>query len=179
MPSKKSFDIKISPRTLIVYLLAAIAIALIIYYIPNYSFLEKITAQDTAFLLKIIGVDVQSKIVENKVFLNDIRIVKDCTGIQVFAVFLGLILPLPNASWKKRLFTLAILFSILYITNVLRIVLEFWLIYFNVLPWILVHYPLSFLLGIFGVFTLVLVADRSLPEFGKLLLYITQRLWCK
>ena len=175
MPSKKGLDItESSPRNIASYLLAATAIALIVYYLPDYFFLEETTAHHTALLLNIIGVNVQSRVVENKAFVDQIRIVKDCTGIQVLAVFLGLILPLPNASLKKKALALVVLAGILYVANILRITLEFWLVHFNVLPWILAHYPLSLLLGILGVFFLVLVTNRLLPEFGKLLFYIAQ-----
>ncbi|UCE44203.1 MAG: archaeosortase/exosortase family protein [Candidatus Bathyarchaeota archaeon] len=175
MPSKRSLDIKeSSPRTIASYLLAAVTIVLIIYYLPNYFFLEEATAHHTAFLLNIVGVDVQSKVVGNRAFVDQIRIVKDCTGIQVLAVFLGLILPLPNASLKKKALALLILSGILYVANILRITLEFWLVYFNVLPWILAHYPLSLVLGVVGVFLLVLVADCLLPEFGELLYQIAR-----
>ena len=175
MPSKKTLDIKeISPRNVILYILTAIAIALIVYYIPDYFFLERTTADHTAFLLNVVGVNVQSKAVGNRAFLDEIQIVKDCTGIQVLAVFLGLLIPLPNASLKKKLLTLIILSAILYVANVLRVALEFWLVYFDVLPWILAHYPLSLLLGVFGVFLLVFVTDRLLPEFGNFIFYVTQ-----
>ncbi len=176
MPNKKTLDIKeVPPRIFFLYVLSAIAIAFMVYYIPDYSFLERATAHHTALLLNGVGVNVDSKSVGNVAFLDEIRIVKDCTGIQVSAVFLGLILPLPNASLKKKALTLLILSGILYVANILRIALEFWLIYFNVLPWILAHYPLSLLLGILGVFILVLTTDLFLPEFGNLIFYVTQR----
>lgn len=176
MPSKMPLDTKeVPPRNIIFYLLAAITIALIVYYIPDYSFLERATAHHTALLLNMIGVNVEAESVGNATFLDKIRVVKDCTGIQVSAVFLGLILPLPNASVKKKTFTLIILSGILYLANILRVTLEFWLIYFEVLPWILAHYPLSLLLGILGVFILVLVTDRLLPEFSNLIFNVTQR----
>ena len=176
MPSKVPLDIReVPPRNIILYVLAAIAIALIVYYIPNYSFLERATAHHTALLLNMIGVNVKAESVGNATFLDKILVVKDCTGIQVSAVFLGLILPLPNASMKKKALTLIVLSGILYVANILRIAFEFWLIYFEVLPWILAHYPLSLLLGIWGVFILVLVTDRLLPEFSNLIFYVTQR----
>ena len=176
MPSKKSLEIKdFSPRNAVVYILTALAIVLIVYYIPDYFLLEKTTADHTALLLNAIGINVESKAIDHTAFLNEIQIVKDCTGIQVSAVFLGLLIPLPKASLRKKLFTLSILSAILYVANVLRIALEFWLVYFDVLPWILAHYPLSLLLGILGVLLLVIVTDRLLPEFGNFILYITQK----
>jgi len=176
MLNKKILETKdISPRNIILYILTALLIVLIIYYVPDYFFLERTTADHTAFLLNAVGVDVQSKAVGDKAFLNEIEIVKDCTGIQVIAVFLGLFIPLPNASLKKKLLTLFVLSVILHVANVLRIALEFWLVHFDVLPWTLVHYPLSLLFGILGVLFLVLVTDRLLPEFGNFIFYITKK----
>jgi exosortase/archaeosortase family protein len=176
MPTKKTLEInEPSPRNTIFYILTALIIVLAVYYIPDYFFLEKTIADHTAFLLTAVGINVQSNVIGNSAFINEIQIVKDCTGIQVLAVFLGLLVPLPKASLKKKLLTLIILSSILYVANLVRIALEFWLVYFNVLPWALAHYPLSLLLGILGVLCLVLVTDRLLPEFGNFILYFTQK----
>jgi len=144
------------------------------YYLPHYFFLEKAIAEHAAVVLNLLGMNVQTKVVGESVFLEDIKIVKDCTGVQVIAVFFGLIIPVPNASWKNKFLTLAIVSTILYVANLLRIVLEFGLVYLKILPWSLAHYPLSLLLGIIGVFVLVFVADRYMPEFGDFLFGITR-----
>jgi len=179
MPSSKAPETKNNPpRKIIPYLVAAAIIVMTVYYLPNYFFLEKATADHAASLLNSLGMQVQERIIGGSVFLADIRIVKECTGVQVIAVFLGMLIPLPNAPLKKKLFTLVVVSAILYAANVLRIALEFWLVYLSVLPWYLAHYPLSLLLGIIGVFVLVLVADRLLPEFGNFLFRATRlRAW--
>jgi exosortase/archaeosortase family protein len=170
MPSSKALEIKSNPpRKIIPYLVAAAIIVMTVYYLPNYFFLEKATADHAASLLNSLGMQVQERSIGSSVFLANIQIVKECTGVQVIAVFLGLLIPLPNAPLKKKLLTLVVVSTILYAANVLRIALEFWLVYLSVLPWYLAHYPLSLLLGIIGVFVLVLVTDRLLPEFGNFL----------
>ena len=175
MPSNKALETKNHPpRKIIPYIAAAAVIILIIYYLPNYLFLEKATADHTAFLLNSLGMSVQTKVISGNVFLADIKIVKDCTGVQVIAVFFGLLIPIPNAPLKKKVLTLAVVFTFLYVANVLRIALEFCLVYFNVLPWFLAHYPLSLLLGIIGVLMLVFVTDHLLPEFGDFILNFTR-----
>ena len=165
---------EVSPRTIIVYIVIAISIILTVYYLPNYFFLEKATADHTALLLNVFGVNVQSRSTNTAAFIDEIKIVKDCTGIQVFAVFLGLLLPLPKASVGRKAATLIVLSLILYLANVFRIALEFLLVHFRFLPWSLAHYPLSLLLGIAGVLFLVLVTDRLLPEFGSFIVSITK-----
>jgi len=174
MPDSKAAETKGSPsRKIIPYLIAAAIIVISVYYLPNYFFLEKATADHAASLLNSLGMQVQERIIGGSVFLADIRIVKECTGVQVIAVFLGLLIPLPNTPLKKKLLTLAVVSAILYAANVLRIALEFSLVYLSVLPWQLAHYPLSLLLGIVGVLVLVLVTDRLLPEFGNFLFHAT------
>jgi exosortase/archaeosortase family protein len=160
------------PRNFVLYIAAATIIILVVYYLPNYFFLERATADHSAFLLNSLGIHVETKIVGEDVFLAEVKIVKDCTGVQVIAVFLGLLLPLPNAHWKKKLLALSIVSIVLYVANVLRIALEFSLVHLKVLPWFLAHYPLSLLLGIIGVFILVIVTDRLMPEFKDCLFQV-------
>jgi exosortase/archaeosortase family protein len=175
MPSSKALETKDRPpRRIIPYIAAAAIIILTIYYLPNYLFLERVTADHAAFLLDSLGMSVHTKVISENVFLADIRIVKDCTGVQVIAVFFGMLLPIPNTSLKKKLLTLVIVSASLYVANVLRIALEFSLVYLNLLPWSLAHYPLSLLMGVIGVFILVLVTDHLLPEFGDFILNVTR-----
>ena len=176
MPSGKKLEIKDIPlRKIFIYVIAAAVIILAIYYLPNYFFLEKATADHTAFLLNSLGMRVQTNVTNENAFLANIKIVKDCTGVQVIAVFFGILLPLPNAPWKRKLLTLVVVSTILYTANLLRIALEFSLVYFDILPWSLAHYPLSLLLGIIGVLVLVFVADRLLPEFSDFFLSVTRQ----
>jgi exosortase/archaeosortase family protein len=175
MPSNKTLETKNHhPRKIIIYIATAAIIILIIYYLPNYFFLEKATADHTALLLNSLGVSVQTKVISENVFLANIKIVKDCTGVQVIAVFFGMLIPIPNAPLKKKILTLVIVSTFLYAANLLRIAFEFCLVYFNVLPWSLAHYPLSLLIGIVGVVVLVFVTDHVLPEFGDFILNVTR-----
>jgi len=177
MPSSKMLENKNSPlQKILLFAIPAIIIILIIYYLPNYFFLEEAIAHHTAFLLNSLGTPVRINVIGQEVFLANIKIVKDCTGVQVIAVFFGILLPLPNAPWKKKLFALGVVSAVLYAANVLRIALEFSLVYFKILPWSLAHYPLSLLLGIIGVAVLVSVTNRLLPELTAFLLSIARQL---
>jgi len=153
---------------------AAAIIILVIYYLPNYFFLEKTTADHTALLLNFIGMRVQTSVISGDVYLAQIKIVKDCTGVQVIAVFFGLIIPVPEAPLRKKLLALLFVSALLYAANILRIALEFSLLYLNILPWSIAHYPLSLLLGIMGVLALVFVSDHLLPEFGDFILNVAR-----
>jgi exosortase/archaeosortase family protein len=162
-------------RNVIYYIAVASIIILVVYYLPNYFFLEKAIAHHSVFLLNFLGIQVEVKVISENVFLDGVKIVKDCTGVQVIAVFSGLLLPIPNAPWRKKLFSLLIVSAILYVANLFRIVLEFSLVYFKMLPWFLAHYPLSLLLGIIGVLILVIVTDRLMPEFKEFLFNLTRK----
>lgn len=88
MLSGKTLEIKNGPpRKIIPYVAAVAIIILAIYYLPNYFFLERATADHTAFLLNFFGMKIQTKIIGENVYLANIKIVKDCTGVQVIAVF--------------------------------------------------------------------------------------------
>jgi exosortase/archaeosortase family protein len=170
MLGQKKLEAKnLSPRKIVPYVAVAVIIISIVYYLPNYFFLEKATADHTAFLLNSLGMSVQTMVISGKVYLDEIKVVKDCTGVQVIAVFFGMLISIPNAPLKKKLLTIVTISSVLYVANVLRIVLEFSLVYLKILPWSMAHYPLSLLLGIMGVLILVFIADYLLPEFGDFL----------
>ncbi len=170
MPIRKILEtVNKSPRKIVLYFLVAAIIILVVYYVPNYFFLEKATAEHTAFLLNYFGIRVEAKVIGEGVFLENIKIVKDCTGIQVVAVFVGLIIPVPKAQIKKKVLAVATVSIILYAANLLRISLEFVLVYLRILPWSMAHYPLSLLLGSVGVFLLFFISDQLLPEFGEFL----------
>ncbi|HRR55015.1 MAG TPA: archaeosortase/exosortase family protein, partial [Candidatus Methanomethylicus sp.] len=158
------------PPKIMPYMAAAALIMMGVYFLPNYLFLEVWTANNAAYLLSLIGTDAQVMITGGAAFLDGIHIVRECTGIQVIAVFMGLLIPLPNAGWKRKLLALSIVSAILYAANAARIALEFSLVYYGMLPWSLAHYPMSLLLGILGMLLLVVITDKVLPEFGDFLL---------
>jgi hypothetical protein len=52
------------------YAIAAATIALSVYYLPNYFFLERATADHAASLLNFLGANVQTYVVGQTAFLN-------------------------------------------------------------------------------------------------------------
>ncbi len=144
------------------------AIALILYYLPNYFLLEKATAEHSAALLGLIGIKSTIWYQGNRVFLNQFEIERMCTGVQVVAVFLGLIVAMPKVAVKKRIAALGIVAASVYFANLGRIALEIWMLYSGILPWDLAHYPTGLILGVFSVAFLIVVADYFIPEIGDL-----------
>jgi exosortase/archaeosortase family protein len=129
--------------------------------------LESAVAHNSSAILSLIGLQAPFRLVDGSAFVGNFAVVRDCTGIQVMAVFLGLILPLPRVGWGKKALSLCLLGALLYVANLFRVVLEYYLVEMGILPWSLAHYPMSLVLGILGVFLLVLVNNKLIPEFGE------------
>jgi len=144
------------------------SIALALYYLPNYFFLEKLTAEHSAILMGLIGIKTTIWYQGNQVFLNQFEIQRMCTGVQVIAIFLGIIVAMPKVALMKRLTAFGIVVVTVYFANLGRIALEIWLLYNGILPWSLAHYPTGFILGVFAVAFLIVVADHFIPEIGDL-----------
>jgi exosortase/archaeosortase family protein len=152
------------------FLGVASAIALAVYYIPNYWFLENLTAQHSAFVMNMVGMKASVWYQGNDVFVNQFDVQRMCTGVQVIAVFLGIIVALPRTALNKKILAFAVIAVSVYLANIGRIVLEIWLLYSGILPWSLAHYPTGLVLGIFAVAFLVVVADHFMPAIGDMAL---------
>ena len=136
------------------------------YYLPNYFVLEKITADHSAMLLNWIGIQATSHAVNGRAFVNEFEIERMCTGIQVTAIFAGILIPFPKIAWRRKAAAIASVGVLIYFANIGRIALEVWLLYAGILPWYLAHYPTGLILGIFTVAFLVVVLDHFIPEIG-------------
>ena len=150
----------------------ASAIALALYYIPNYWFLENWTAQYSALVMNMVGMRATVWYQGTNVFVNQFEVERMCTGVQVIAVFLGIIVALPRTAVKKKIIAFAIIAVSVYLANIGRIVLEIWFLYSGLLPWSLAHYPTGLILGIFSVAFLVVVADHFMPAIGDMALSV-------
>ena len=150
------------------FLAIASTIALVVYYIPNYWFLENLTAQHSALVMNMVGMKASVWYQGNDVFVNQFDVQRMCTGVQVIAVFLGLIVALPRTAVRKKILAFAVIVVSVYLANIGRIVLEIWLLYSGVLPWSLAHYPTGLVLGAFAVAFLVVVADHFMPAIGDM-----------
>lgn len=148
----------------------ASAIAVALYYLPDYFIVEKFTALHSAVLMELIGIRATVWYQGGKVFLNEFEIQRMCTGVQVIAVFLGIIVAMPKIALRKRLFAFSVVAVSVYFANIGRIALEIWLLYSGILPWDLAHYPTGLVLGVFSVAFLIIAADYFIPEIGDMAL---------
>jgi exosortase/archaeosortase family protein len=166
---------KVGIKSLLIYCVLSISIIVAVYYLPNYLFLETAVANNSSYLLSYFGQKAPVHFENSSVLIGSYTVARDCTGIQVIAVFLGLILPLPRVPFKKKIISLAFLGTMVYISNIFRLILEYYLVANEILPWSLAHYPLSLVFGIIGVFLLVLVNNKLIPEFGEYVFTLTSR----
>jgi len=153
-------------RRVVLYLFVAAALSASLYYLPNYFILEKITADHSAVLLNWIGIPAASLAKDGRAFVNEFEIERMCTGIQVTAIFAGILIPFPKISWRRKATAIATVVVSVYFANIGRIALEIWLLYEGILPWWLAHYPTGLILGIFSVAFLVVVLDYFIPEIA-------------
>jgi exosortase/archaeosortase family protein len=144
-------------------------LAFTIYLLPDYSILEAMIAEHSAGILNAIGISAESLVVGNAAYVNNVQIVRECTGIQVVAVFAGLLLPLPAVSWQTKVKAIVVLGFAVYIANVVRVAIELWFLYSGLLPWSLAHGPLGTVLGVVTVFIFFLVSDKFIPQIGVFL----------
>jgi exosortase/archaeosortase family protein len=161
-----------TPRALVLYLIIAITITLLVYFLPQPFILAIPTAVVSSTILTWINilsvtlVDWMNGVVFVYVIgFQQFQIVRECTGIQVIAVFMGLILPLPRGTWSRKILAISIVTILLFFANVARVVFEITLVYMGILPWEIAHYPMSFVLGVVGVFILCIVAILLVPGF--------------
>lgn len=161
-----------TPRALVLYLITAITITLLVYFLPQPFILAIPTAVVSAIFLSWIGIPsvalvdwVNGLVYVSVIGFQQYQIVRECTGIQVIAVFMGLILPLPRGRWSRKILAVIVVTFTLFVANVLRVVFEIWLVYMGILPWEIAHYPMSFILGVVGVFVLCIVAIVLVPGF--------------
>jgi exosortase/archaeosortase family protein len=162
-------------------------VAFLVNLTPSY-WLEEITANASSFTLSQLGLvstwfsNGTSAYVQvgNSAKSLTIEIVRECTGIHVMAIFAGLVLPLREATAKRKLIAIMMASTILFFLNITRVCLTIGLVFFDVFPFSIIfqnptvetyHYPLSYLYGVFGVFLLIISTDRIvLPELGDTLI---------
>ena len=153
-------------QSLLIYLAIAAALSLVLYYVPDYFVLEEATADHSAALLNWIGIPAASWVKDGRAFVNEFEIERMCTGIQVTAIFAGILVPFPKISWRRKATAIGAVALLVYFANIGRIALEVSLLYNGILPWSLAHYPTGLILGVFSVAFLVIVVDRFIPEIG-------------
>jgi len=165
-------------RTYVLYLVFVSLFILVFYYISDYFYLKVLTAFHSSLLLEhLFLIPNHSQVVGNKVFINDFELIRECTGIQAIVVFVGLVLFVPRGPWKKKNLSLVLIIGFVYATNVFRVAFEIWLIESGLLSYALAHYPLSLVLGVIGIFILVIVTEQIYPQFSEFIIDLVKAMY--
>jgi exosortase/archaeosortase len=98
----------------------ASTIAIVLYYLPNYYLYEKLVAENSAILMQLIGIKSTIWTQGNRVFLNEFEIQRMCTGVQVMAVFLGILVAVPKVALKKRILVFSVVAVSVHMANIGR-----------------------------------------------------------
>lgn len=157
------------------YLAAFAIIASTVYYLPNYGWLEYFTAYHSQVVLQMLGIPASLAETSAGVMLNEFLVDKPCTGIQVVATFVGIVIPLPRLTWTKKAIGLAMVVAGVYLANIARIVIQIWVFYAGLFDWTTIHGPGGVALGVLTVALLVVLMDRFVPEFGDFVFSIFKR----
>ena len=152
------------------YLFACAGIALAIYYLPDYTFLEELTARYSAGLSGLFGVQLRYWHDQGSVVLNGFRIVKDCTGVQVLAFLGGLLLPAGHVPVVKKVLVLSTASSGLLVVNALRIAVQIVTYHLGIFHWTVAHDVFGWIASVAVMFTLVVAYAKLVPEFEEFLL---------
>lgn len=102
-----------------------------------------------------------------------------CTAIHVFCIFAGVIIFIPKSqdiqtgtdmTWRK-VKTLAISISIIYLVNLLRMLILIYFSYHGV-PWNIFHTLVNYISGVFAAFFFIFLVQAWLPEMFLSLYYL-------
>ena len=111
-----------------------------------------------------------------------VYIIRECTAFHVWGIILGLVVPLRNGDWVRKL--KAVLFggSFIFLMNITRIMVTVYLTGYDVPPfsWFFnnptvetYHYPVSFAYGVVGIAVVIwLINEYILPELGDFLVIL-------
>mgnify|MGYP001026403807 CR=1 FL=1 len=157
------------------YLVAFATIASVIYYLPNYAWLEYWTAYHSELVMRMFGMRATTTVTPAGTLLNEFLIDRPCTGIQVVATFAGILLPLPKLTWFKKALGLILVVVGVYLANIARIAIQLWVYYAGLFDWTSIHGPGGVALGIISVTLLVILLDRFVPEFGDFIFSVLKR----
>jgi len=118
------------------WIAGASSIAGLIYFLfeltPLASWLIEVVAAQSAMLLSLATGE---NVVLNGPFLSyklaHIRIIFACTAVQSMVIFIGMMLPLPNVTWKRKTIGLLITVIPVYLLNLVRNALITYLVGIN------------------------------------------------
>lgn len=174
-----------STYELFIYVIMFIVISVSFNLLPS-RWMEIITAEASSLILSFIGLESEAGFDGNWAYLTlygerlvNVSIVRECTGIHVWGIIAGLVIPLKYGDWTRKLLSLSFGAILVVALNLSRILLTVYFTAFDILPlsWFFrnptvktYHYPISFIYGVLGIMIIIITIDRLiLRELGSFL----------
>ena len=161
LSSLDSLFARISLRLTIVGIISSMLI-----YIPNYFFLQLLTAEQSARILISLGYPSFVENLGNAILLNNFEVTRECTGIQgivPIAVFLS---AMPGIRRTRKVLAVLSAGYTIYLANILRITLELAIYSSGILSWPLIHDEIGFGFSVASVVVTLFLAGRIVAPNG-------------
>jgi exosortase/archaeosortase family protein len=180
---------EVSVKDIVVYFGALYVFYQFFMIVPS-TWIEIITAQLSVGALNALGFTSEYGLQYGYVWMTLtggarpvlVYIIRECTAFHVWGIILGLVVPLRNGDWVRKL--KAVLFggSFIFVMNITRIMVTVYLTGYDVPPfsWFFTnptvetyHYPVSFAYGVVGIAVVIwLINEYILPELGDFLVIL-------
>jgi exosortase/archaeosortase family protein len=180
---------EITTKYIVTYFATLIFFYQLFMWIPS-KWIEFLTAQISVKGLTLLGLTSDYGISNNWVWMTltggardvQVYIIRECTAFHVWGILIGLIMPLQEKDWGRKLKSIVFGGGLVFIMNITRIMITLYLTGYDVAPfsWFLInptietyHYPVSFAYGVIGIAVVVsLINAYILPELGDFLVVL-------
>ncbi|MBD3206123.1 hypothetical protein GF319_07240 [Candidatus Bathyarchaeota archaeon] len=184
---------RITARYIIFYFVVLLFFYELFMFIPS-TWIELLTARMSSDALNLLGFSSDYGLNAGEVWMNllggardvEVYIIRECTAFHVWGILMGLIIPLRDADIWRKVKSIALGGSLVFIMNITRIMLTVYLTGYDVPPfsWFFTsptvetyHYPVSFAYGVIGIAIVIgLINAFILPELGDFLIELTDSL---
>jgi len=156
----QSIDIRKWLPSFAFYLALVATLSAWLILVPNYSQFEILTAESSAFTLRLLGYQVNTRLVGPAVFLDSFEVTRECAGVQAIVslgIFYGL---LPGTSRRCRALVVSAAVSGIYLANVARITIELTMYFQHLLRWTVIHDYFGFGFSSISVILVLFFAGR-------------------
>ena len=182
-------EAKIKTKFIVIYFVSLLFFYQLFMWLPS-KWIEFLTAQISAKGLNLLGLTSEYGRSNNWIWMTltggprdvQVYIVRECTAFHVWGILIGLILPLREIEWGRKLKSIVFGVGLVFIMNITRIMITLYLTGYDVAPfsWFFInptietyHYPVSFAYGVIGIAIVVsLINEYILPELGEFLVVL-------
>jgi len=177
---------EITGRYLLFYFACLVVFYEFFMILPS-TWIELLTAQISAWALNTLGLSSEYGIRGAWVWLTltggardvEVFIIRECTAFHVWGILMGLILPIREVDWGRKIKSVVFGGGLVFLMNITRIMVTVYLTGYDVPPfsWFFTnptvetyHYPVSFAYGVIGIAIVIsLINSYIMPELGDFL----------